>query len=243
MENNQPAQKIPTSLSIVMPVYNEQDVIEKVVLDFCKILEKFEKSEFIIVNDCSKDNTLQILESLNSKCPCLKIITNEKNSGHGPSLMRAYLMSSSEYIFHCDSDNQFYAEDFWILWEKMKESGAQVVIGHRKERQDARHRLFITKMLRIFLAFLLGADIKDSNSPFKLHKREALDKIITLVPKDAFVPSILMAVAGHKLKLKTVYANVRHLPRLTGTTFIKSWKIIKICWKSIKEVLALKKSL
>ncbi|MBU4421379.1 glycosyltransferase family 2 protein [Patescibacteria group bacterium] len=243
MQDNQPIQKIPPSLSIIMPVYNEQDVIGKVVEDFCKVLEKFSKPEFVIVDDCSSDNTPEILKSLEGKYPYLRIITNEANSGHGPSLVRAYKESAGKYIFHCDSDNQFYAEDFWLLWNKMRESGDDAVIGKRHNRQDARHRLFITKMLRVLLAVLLGADIKDANSPFKLHKRVALNKIIGLVPENAFVPSILMAMVANKLKMKTGYVNVRHLPRLTGSTFIKSWKIFKICLKSTREILAFKKGL
>lgn len=243
MEKNQLAQKILSSLSIIMPVYNEQDVIEKVVEDFCRVLEKFSTPEFVVVNDCSTDNTLKILKSLEKNYPYLRIITNEANSGHGPSLMRAYKESVGEYIFHCDSDNQFYAEDFWLLWDKMRENNADIVIGHRRNRQEALHRLFITKMLRIFLTILVGGDIRDANSPFKLHKRAALNKIMELVPKDAFVPSILMAMAANKLKMKVRYVNVRHLPRLTGATFIKSWKIIKICWVSTKEILSFRKIL
>jgi len=242
MENNQTTQTSP-SLSIVMPVYNEQDVIGKVVEDFCKVLEKFSKPEFVVVNDCSTDNTPEILKSLEKKYPYLRIITNEANSGHGPSLVRAYKESTGEYIFHCDSDNQFYAEDFWLVWNKMRESGDDAVIGRRHKRQDARHRLFITKMLRVLLAVLVGGDIRDANSPFKLHKRGALEKIMGLVPKNAFVPSILMAIAARKLKMKVEYVNVRHLPRLTGSTFIKSWKIIKICLRSAKEILAFRTAL
>lgn len=235
MENEQ--QKIHSSLSIVMPVYNEADVIEKVVRDFCRVLDKFEKPEFIIVNDCSKDSTLVILENLKKEFPYLKIVTQEKNSGHGPSLIRAYGLSTGEYIFHSDSDNQFYADDFWFIWETMQKEAADVVIGHRHERQDAFHRIIITKVLRAMLFILLGTDVKDSNSPFKLHKRTALNKILPLIPPDAFVPSILMAIAAQKLKMKVLYQNVRHLPRLTGTTFIKSWKIFKICWRATKEII------
>lgn len=241
MENER--EKISASLSVVMPVYNEADVIEKVVRDFCGVLNKFERPEFIIVNDCSKDDTALILNNLAKEFPYLRVITQEKNSGHGPSLIKAYGLSTGEYIFHADSDNQFYAEDFWLIWQKMHKESADVVIGHRHERQDAFHRILITKALRVVLFILLGANIKDSNSPFKLHKRAALDKILPLIPQNAFVPSILMAVAAQKLKMKVLYQNVRHLPRLTGTTFIKSWKIFKICWKAMKETIKFRISL
>ena len=102
-----------TSLSIVMPVYNEQEAITKVIEDYSSVLEKIEEREFVVVNDKSTDNTLAILESLQKEHPYLRIITQPKNSGHGASLLRAYREAKGEYIFYCDSDNQFVAEDFW----------------------------------------------------------------------------------------------------------------------------------
>lgn len=242
MDSNQLI-KINASLSIVMPAYNEAGVIEKVVRDFGGVLQKFERPEFIVVNDCSKDNTLAILLGLQKEIPYLKVIAQEKNSGHGPSLMRAYRLATGDYVFHVDSDNQFYAEDFWLLWDKMQKEGADIVIGRRHERHDPFHRIVITKILRALLFVLLGTDIKDSNSPFKLHRRAALDKILSLVPPNYFAPSILMAVAAHKLKMKVLYQDVRHLPRLTGATILKSWKMIKVCWRVTKEIIKFRISL
>jgi len=103
----------PHSLSIVMPVFNEQEVIATVVAEFAGVLEKFRDHEFIIVNDCSTDQTLPILESLQSQYPYMRLASSQKNCGHGPTLARAYRESSGDFIFHADSDRQFFANDFW----------------------------------------------------------------------------------------------------------------------------------
>src|SRR5262245_47346370 len=112
----------PYFLSIVMPVFNEETIISRVVEDYAKILENFQSKEFIIVNDCSTDGTPQILDRLAGVYPYLNVVHSPKNQGHGPSLMHAYRMSKGDYVFHSDSDNQFVAEDFWLLWDRLQQN-------------------------------------------------------------------------------------------------------------------------
>lgn len=217
-------------LSIVMPVYNEQAVIEKVVMAFCKqVLDKFQQSEFIIVNDCSNDNTPHILKSLDKDTPYLKVITLSPNRGHGEALRIAYEASKGDLIFHCDSDNQFLAEDFWLLYSEMREKNLDAVLGWRRNRQDPLHRLIVTRFVRLACIFLFGVSIRDSNSPFKLHTRQSLDKLLKIVPIGSFTPSIMMAIAARKLEMRMTEVPARHLPRLTGASFLVRWSLIKAC--------------
>src|SRR5262245_39638134 len=101
---------VNASLSVVMPVYNEGEIIATVVRDYGRILQSFQNPELIIVNDQSTDNTLSILNSLTNEHPYLRIITMDRNRGHGPALMRAFREAKSDYVFHSDSDNQFRAQ-------------------------------------------------------------------------------------------------------------------------------------
>lgn len=236
-------QKHPYSLSVVMPVFNEQDVIAKVVADYAGILKRFDKPEFVIVNDCSTDGTLSILGSLRNNYPYLRIITPPENRGHGPSLARAYRESTGDYIFHCDSDNQFMAEEFWLLWEKSRQENLDIVIGYRGRRQDPLARLLLTRLVRLFLWMFFGAAPIDSNSPFRLLTRAGLDRILPLLPENPLVPSILMTVAAYRLRMKIEWVKVTHLPRLTGKSFLRSWKIFKLCSTAVREVLSFKRRL
>lgn len=232
-------------LSIVMPVYNEEEVIEKVIKDFCKnALSKFEKKEFIVVNDCSTDKTPEILAKLEKEMDCLRVIKNEKNSGHGVSLRRAYDESHGDLVFHTDSDNQFLAEEFSLLYEEMKkDENLDLVIGYRKKRQDPFSRLMVTRVLRGLVFLFFGTNIIDSNSPFRLFKRRALDEALEVVPKTAFVPSILLAVTVKRKGFKVKEVPVQHLPRLTGSSFIKSWKSLLIFAKCTKELFLFRRNL
>mgnify|MGYP001614921526 FL=1 len=173
----------------------------------------------------------------------MRIIEQEKNQGHGASLIRAYKESCGEYIFHCDSDNQFFAEDFWLLWDQMEKSGNDIVIGYRKKRHDPFSRLLLTHLVQYFHILFFGVWLVDSNSPFKIYKRKVLDDLLLLMPEKSILPSILMAVGAVNKKIKIDWVVVRHKPRLTGLSFIRGWKIFKISGKGIKEMWQFRKSL
>lgn len=238
--------EIPTikeSLSVVMPVYNEAEIIQTVIDDYGKILQLFENPELVVVNDNSTDNTLSVLTSLASRHPYLRIITLDRNRGHGPALMRAFREARNDYIFHSDSDNQFDSQDFWILWKKLKAENLDVVIGYRKQRNDSVARLLLTRLLRMFLFLTFGVRLPDSNSPFRLYTRSALNRLLPLLPEHPLIPSILMATAAVKMSLKMGWQSVQHLPRKTGKSFFRSWKIFKLCFPAIQEVLRFRSQL
>jgi glycosyltransferase involved in cell wall biosynthesis len=226
-----------------MPVFNEQDVIAEVVAEFAAVLEKFEHPEFVLINDCSTDDTFSILESLKAKYPYLRLGNASQNRGHGPSLARAYRESTGDYVFHADSDRQFVAEDFWLLWQKQKAEDLDLVIGYREERKDSFARLVLTRFVRAFLLMLFHLQLQDSNSPFRLYKREALNRILTLLPEEPMIPSILMVIAANKMRMRVGWVPVRHLARLTGKSFLRSWKVFRLCVPAVKEVLDFRRRL
>lgn len=240
---NPVSEKEPHSLSIVMPVYNEEEVIAEVVAEFAAVLEKFQQPEFIIINDCSTDRTAAVLESLQSKYPYVRLGNASQNRGHGPTLARAFRESTGEYIFHADSDRQFFAEDFWLLWQKMNEENMDLVIGCREQRKDPFARLLLTRLVRVFLLFLFGLRLQDSNSPFRLYRRRALDPILTFLPEEPIIPSILMVIAAHKLGLRIGWVRVRHLARKTGKSFLRSWKVFRLCFPAVREVILFRSNL
>ena len=75
-------------LGIVIPVYNEEDIIEKVIYDWLTVAKKF-NGFLIIINDGSTDNSIKILEKL-KKINNRVLVINKKNSGHGPTVYMGY---------------------------------------------------------------------------------------------------------------------------------------------------------
>lgn len=235
-------------IAIVMPAYNEGEVIASVVEKWTGLLKKgFQDSDnpiLIVVNDGSKDNTGEILQTLSAQNPLL-VAVNQPNGGHGNAVVNAYrkaLELGAEYVFQTDSDDQFETDDFFKLWEKRQES--DFILGYRKQRFDAPIRLIITRILKASVYLFLGAPIEDSNIPFRLIKGSFLQKLMDNLPVPTpFAPNIFLAVMAKRSGQKLFSIPIAHKDRQTGEVSIKKMKLLKVCWQSFKELLAFRRNL
>jgi len=228
-------------LSIVMPAYNEQDCIEKVVFNWTSFLKnKFpnDQTTLIVINDGSKDNTKILLDKLETEVSNLTVI-NQKNGGHGNAVVNGYrkaLELNSQYIFQTDSDDQFVSDDFDKLWNKKDQS--QFILGYREVRHDAGVRLFITKFLRGTISLIYGTYIMDSNIPFRLIRGTFLQKLMNQLPDpEPFAPNIFLSVMAKKSGQETFDIPITHKDRETGTVSIVKWNLWKVCIRSFNELL------
>lgn len=226
-------------LAIIIPVFNEKDIIEKVINDWLFIAKKFD-GFIIVINDGSSDNSLKILKKINKESNRLMIV-NKKNSGHGPTVYMGYEMAlkkNFKFIFQVDSDDQFFTKDFDKLW-KLK-SDNLLILGFRKKRYDSFHRLIITRLLKLLNLILFGKFVPDANIPYRLIGYNFLKKNIKFVNSKSLAPNILFSVkAANDDKLKSVI--ISHKKRLTGQVWIVKFNLIKFIFKVFIEIINFKK--
>ena len=227
-------------LSIVMPAYNEEEVIEVVVKQWTDLLARqfpADETRLIVVNDGSRDRTGAILDEIKGRYPRL-VVVHQPNGGHGNAVVNGYRQAvalDSQYVFQTDSDDQFVANDFDRLWEKRNES--PFILGYREERFDAPARLVITRILRMSIAAIYGTYIMDSNIPFRLIRGSFLKKLLAQLPTPTpFAPNIFLAVMAKKAGYNTFDLPITHKERQTGTVSILKWKLLKVCMQSFKEL-------
>ena len=119
------------ALSVVVPVHDEEAVIDDVVAAIVReILDAVPASELVIVDDASNDSTPARLAAHAAADPRVKVLRNDVNRGHGPSLRRAIDASSGAWILHLDSDGQFDPSELPRLWDRRGE--ADLVLGVRR---------------------------------------------------------------------------------------------------------------
>ncbi|MDR3643026.1 MAG: glycosyltransferase family 2 protein [Candidatus Doudnabacteria bacterium] len=233
----------PLSIALVMPVYNEESCIEDVTTSWRNFLGRFlgfGKFVMIIVNDGSHDNTGRLLEALGQKFPELEII-HQQNAGHGSAVVAGYrtaLAMSPEYVFQVDSDNQFFPEDFALLWDRRSE--ADFILGLRQKRQDSLGRRVLTRTLRagLYVSFGIYADV---NSPFRLMRAGHLTQLLTGLPdKPTVIPNIFLTILAKQAKSPILQISVRHKPRTTGKVSILRWNLFKFCWISSLQLCKLR---
>ncbi len=231
------------SVSIVIPVYNEEEVIEKVIRQcYAEIIARVEGSEFIVVNDDSTDSTPQILRRLAQELPRLEVINLKKNSGHGKALLAGFSRVNNPFIFHIDGDDQFRIEDFWKLYRLIENN--DIVLGWRMPRSDPLHRRVISSMVRIIDAVIFGAMFKDINSPFKFIRTSVLQDIIDDIPANPFAVSMLIVIAARHKGYRITEIPIAHFTRITGKTrFTSVSYLCRGCFLSFCNIILLKKRL
>lgn len=200
-------------LSIVIPVYNEEESIRHLKSALDEALADFKKSwEVIFVDDGSRDSTDQVLESLaSSDQEHTKVVILRRNFGQTTAIAAGIDHASGEVIVLSDADLQNDPADIPLLVEKLEE-GYDVVSGWRKNRQDA----FITRTLpsRIangLISWVTGVHLHDYGCTLKAYRREVLTGFRLYGEMHRFIP-----VYASSIGAKIVEVPVQHHPRRWG---------------------------
>jgi glycosyltransferase involved in cell wall biosynthesis len=202
-------------VTVVMPCYNEGDILEGTVRDWHALVERIPGGRLLIVDDASTDDTPVILDGLKAELPRLDVVRAPANRGHGPTVVDGLQRAATEFVFHADSDQQIPSEEFWQLWELRDD--ADFVLGVRRNRADGAFRKVISTGARTVNVLLWRVHLRDANCPFKLMRREPLAKILVDLPDGLFAPMIAIAVLARVRGHRVVEVPVTHLPRTGGT--------------------------
>lgn len=231
-------------LYIIVPAYNEAENIRQLIDDWYPIVEKHNgdgASRLVIINDGSRDNTYEIMQEYAKNRPLLLPLT-KPNGGHGPTLLYGYryaMENGADWIFQTDSDGQTNPAEFGQFWELRNTYDA--IIGSRSDRQDGASRKFVEQTLLAILRMTFGVKIPDSNAPFRLMKRELVEKYIKKMPEDFNLPNVMLTTYFAYFKEKVKFVEITFKPRQAGTNSINIKKIIKIGWKALGDFRYLKK--
>jgi dolichol-phosphate mannosyltransferase len=227
-----PAQE---TLTIVMPVYNEDEIISTVIESWLEVLRKLGvQFTFLALNDGSKDNTQAELASLAKNNPELNVI-NKPNSGHGPTILDGYRSASTYWVFQVDSDNEISAEEFPKIWEKRYDQ--DLVLGIRTNRTSPLSRRLISLVSKMTVLCLYGRGVVDVNAPFRLYRTERFTNVFHNIPPSTFAPNVILAgyATNHRMKICEVAIAIK--PRATGEVSIKKWKLVKAAVKAFGQTI------
>ena len=231
-------------LYVVMPAYNEEKNIEKVVRSWHAVIEKIDKTaRLLIVDDGSRDDTYNIIWDLQRELPQMEFQYKE-NSGHGATVLFAYnyaIARGATYIFQTDSDGQTNPEEFLEFWKQREEY--DMVIGSRKQRGDGLFRKFASKVLKFVIKITLHVDVEDANTPFRLMKVETLKKYLPKVPKDFYLSNALLTALFIKYHEKVKFIPISFQARQAGKNSINLEKLVHTGWNTLQNFRKINKNL
>lgn len=211
-----------TKISVVSPCFNESKNIRKNLRRIDDYLaERFENYEIIVVNDGSRDNTIEELHGIKKEIE-LKIIDNAENQGKGGAVKDGILASSkeNEIVMFIDSDLGIPIEELEKFIEEIRNGfdmaiASRFVPGLKVVRPVQLHRRVMEKAFRLIRMIITNNwNVKDTQCGFKVFRREVAMKIFPklTVKRFAFDAEIIFVANKYKFKIKELPIHLQNPP-------------------------------
>jgi glycosyltransferase involved in cell wall biosynthesis len=185
-------------ISIIIPCYNEEKTIELVVNKVLRFnaLEK----EIIIVDDCSTDNSREIIKKISRFDTCIKIFFQDKNQGKGHAIRKGFENATGDILLIQDADLEYDPSDYNKLIIPFIEADADVVYGSRfLGGEYVRLHFFwhyvANKILTLITNIVTNLNMTDMETGYKLIKREAINSISLKENSFSIEPEITVKLA------------------------------------------------
>jgi len=199
-------------LSVVIPVYNEEDSIEPLYSALKAVLEGLGTSyEIVVVDDGSTDGSFEVLKRLHLGDPALKVVRLRRNFGQAAAFAAGFDESAGQIIVSMDADLQFDPADIPKLLDKMAE-GYDIVSGWREERKEP----FLSRRLPSMIANWLisrmtGVKLHDYGCSLKAYRLEVIRNVRLYGELHRFIPALASSMGVRLAEVK-----VSHHPRRFG---------------------------
>jgi glycosyltransferase involved in cell wall biosynthesis len=193
----------PSAVSVVIPAYNEADVIGEVV---AALATAASWHEIIVVDDGSRDGT-----GARACAAGATVVTHPYNKGNGAAVKSGIRRATGEFVLIIDGDGQHRPDDACRLVAKLGEY--DLVVGARATSSQANHgRRFGNSMLNRFASYLTGREIPDLTSGFRGARRECLREFLHLLPNGFSTPTtttLAFIKAGYNVAFEPTDARAR----------------------------------
>lgn len=122
-------------------------------------------------------------------------------------------------------------------------TGYDAIIGNRTVRGDGKDRKFVENVVCLLLRIIFQVKVKDANAPFRLMKKELVEKYIGKLPHDFNLPNIMFTTYFVYFKEKVLFLPISFQPRKAGKNSINPKKIIKIGWNAVGDFYRLRREI
>jgi polyisoprenyl-phosphate glycosyltransferase len=178
--------RVPTLLSVVAPVYNEEELVESFVKRACAAVADY-TFELVLVNDGSADSTPALLDRLAAEDPRVRVIHLSRNFGHQAALTAGLEHARGDVVAMIDADLQDPPELIPRMIEQW-EHGSDVVYAVREQRQgETAFKLATASWFYKLFDKLAQVDLEPNSGDFRLLDRRALDALLSMTERSRFL--------------------------------------------------------
>jgi dolichol-phosphate mannosyltransferase len=218
-------------ISIVAPVYNEEENLPILVSQLVEVLGPLRKTyEMIFVDDGSKDRSRQVLKEMVSKYPQLRGLGFKYNCGESAALYAGLREARGDIIVTLDADLQNDPKDIPAMLEYLREY--DMVTGWRQKREDSWVKRKTSKIANRIRNSLSGESIRDSGCTLRAYKRECLRNLKMYKGMHRFMPT-LVKIEGFRV----IEIPIAHRARQFGVSKYTTWNRM---WSAFADLLAVR---
>lgn len=221
------SEKCQKKISVVIPVYNEQDNVMPLanVLDAVLETQAYDY-EIIFVDDGSVDRTYEALRCAQTKIHNLTIIRFKTNFGQTPAFSAGFSYATGDYIISMDGDLQNDPQDIPNLLEAI-EGKYDAICGWRKHRQDTAIKRFVSRAFNLIRYLIFRDPVHDTSCSLKIFRSEAIKSLLPLRSKMHGCLTSMLYLWGYKVGEIVV----SHRPRIHGKTKYRNpFRVFRIFW-------------
>ena len=209
-----------------MPVHNEGKYIKNHITKVNNVLKKKIKFSFLICEDGSSDNTLEILKRLKKKFK-IRLLSKKEKQGYSTAVMSGIKIANADYLLIMDSDGQCDPRQIFKFWNVRKK--ADLIVGYRIKRRDFLYRKFFSDFAKLVYSFFFKVKLKDPSFAFSLIRKDvykSLQNFTPSMPEGFFWEYNARAIyKGYKI----LEIGINHKKRKYGNTQIfQVWRLPKI---------------
>jgi dolichol-phosphate mannosyltransferase len=215
--------------TLVIPVFNEVEDIRGVLAAAVPILEGLAGPwEAIIVDDGSTDGTFEVVEELSRVDRRVRFVRFPGNRGQAVALLTGLRAARGEFILTMDGDGQDDPAEFPALLAEMERTGADLICGWRRDRQDSTARRLMSRLANAVRRRLLHDAVHDSGCQTRVFRRAVVAALFPSRLMQSFVPA-MAAGAGFRVAEKVVH----HRPRQHGES---KYSVRRLAWRPAVEM-------
>jgi dolichol-phosphate mannosyltransferase len=220
-------------LSFVAPAFNESENLRSLVTEVAQVAATIGESwEFVLVDDCSEDDSAAVLDELMREYPQLRVLTMSPRSGQTAALEAGLRAARGAFIATLDADLQNDPTAAPSMLARIVSGECDMVNGWRKERKDNWVRRLSSKMANRFRNWLIKETIHDAGCGLKVFRREVSDSFKLFNGLHRFFPT-LARMSGFTV----IEIPVHHRPRVAG---IAKYGVWNRAFRAFRDMLALR---
>lgn len=209
-------------VSIVIPVFNEEDSLKELYAQLNAVLKNMNKSyEIIFVDDGSKDKSIGILNELKQSDKNIKVISFYRNFGQHAAIIAGFKASGSQIVVTLDADLQNPPQEIPKLIKKIEE-GYDVVAGRRLNRKDRLYRRLSSNLINRMISKLTGVKLNDYGCMLRAYNRTIIKHLLEYGEKSVYIPAFTSWISSNIVEIP-----VSHNPRKHGKSKYNLLKFLR----------------